>query len=271
MDPSSRDFSVSARYSFDRKQILVVFGGIGTPCFSALREDGAAIPLPFQTVLPDTARVFLTEDGAGGLLPGMRFAVNGRVVPVAEPRRLVILTDIGDTIIDEGTEIRRGDTVVSASCIPGAKETYLRLFREGFPIVMNADGLEQSFRNTMKQNGLDGIFVGRAVSETVGADKPDRRMFLTALACAGLTDSAADLSRAVMIGNNVERDIAGANRMGIRSVLLTWSRRRPFDREDSPPDRHPTLRVGTPEELFPLMLALDADLCGQSGRKEGGA
>ena len=75
-------------------------------------------------------------------------------------KKLIIFTDVGDTIIDESTEVRkeRWGIVYSASCIPGAKETFLELYRQGYTIVMVADGLEKSFHNTMEGNGMDHIF-----------------------------------------------------------------------------------------------------------------
>ena len=75
-------------------------------------------------------------------------------------KKLIIFTDIGDTVIDESTEVRKVPygVVYEADCIPGAKETMLSLYEQGYTIVMVADGLEQSFRNTMKGNGLDHVF-----------------------------------------------------------------------------------------------------------------
>ena len=70
-----------------------------------------------------------------------------------DEKKLIIFTDIGDTIVDEGTEIRKpNDRVVyGADCIDGAKETLLELHARGYTIVMVADGLVASFRNTMEQ------------------------------------------------------------------------------------------------------------------------
>ena len=135
--------------------------------------------------------------------------------PMADAKkRLIIFTDIGDTIIDESTEVRNAeDIVIHADCIPGAKETYLRLHEMGYTIVMVADGLTQSFRNTMKENGLSHIFAAWIISEEVGEDKPSPKMFAAAMEKMRLTE--ADKSRILMIGNNVKRDIRGANRFGI--------------------------------------------------------
>ena len=174
-----------------------------------------------------------------------------------KPKRLILFTDIGDTIIDEGTEVRdAGGTVIHADCIPGARETMRTIYEKGYPIVMVADGTVQSFRNTMRENGLDDIFAARIISEAVGAEKPDARMFSAAMEAMGLTDG--DRSRIVMVGNNVKRDILGANRFGIRSILLTWSKRRPFD-EDGP-EEHPDHTIAKPEELLPLLDKLEAEL-----------
>ena len=174
-------------------------------------------------------------------------------------KRIVLFTDIGDTIIDEGTEIRdEGGTVIHAACIPGAKETMRRIHEAGWPVVMVADGTVQSFANTMRENGLDDIFAARIISEAVGAEKPDGRMFRAAMEAMGLTDE--DRDRIVMVGNNVKRDILGANRAGLRSVLLTWSSRRPFT-EDSP-EEHADHRIARPEELLPLLERLEEELDG---------
>lgn len=172
-------------------------------------------------------------------------------------KRLVIFTDIGDTIIDEGTEVREaGDVVIRADCIPGARETTLRLYEAGYPIVMVADGLVKSFHNLMELNGLDHVFSGWVISEAVGEDKPSPKMFEAAMEVLGLTEK--DKHRIIMIGNNVVRDMRGASCFGIRSVLLDWSSRRPFDPEI--PEDVPTYRIHTPEELFDLAEKLNAEL-----------
>ena len=172
-------------------------------------------------------------------------------------KRLIILTDIGDTIIDEGTEVRdENDIVIRASCIPGAAEAYRALFRAGYTIAMVADGRTQSFHNTMEQNRLADIFSAWVISEEIGENKPSLRMFRAAMDTLHLTE--ADKGRMIMVGNNVTRDIRGANRFGIRSVLIDWSKRRPFDEEL--PEDHATYRIHTPMELIPLAEKLEAEL-----------
>lgn len=172
--------------------------------------------------------------------------------------KLIIFTDIGDTIIDEGSEVRKVPfgVVQSADCIPGAKETMLRLYEEGYRIVMVADGLTESFRRTMCQNGLDKIFSARSISEENGQEKPAPIMFQKAMDLMNLTD--ADKDRIIMVGNNTKRDILGANRFGIRSVLMSWSKR--YDMVPHSEEETPDYTISCPEELLPLVEKLDARL-----------
>ena len=175
----------------------------------------------------------------------------------AAPKKLIIFTDIGDTIIDERTEVRdQTHTVIRADCIPGARETYLELYRRGYSLVMVADGTVQSFANTMAQHGLEHIFAAKIISEAVGEGKPSEKMFRAAMDALHLTEQ--DKGRIIMVGNNVKRDILGANRFGVRAVLMDWSTLRPYDEEG--PLEHAAYRIHAPEEVLPLVERLEEAL-----------
>ena len=176
------------------------------------------------------------------------------MIPLFQRRNLIIFTDSGDTIIDEGTQVYddRG-IVLEAECIPGAGEVLRQLHDEGFTIAQVADGEWESFRNVYRKNGLGGCFDAWVVSEVVGQQKPAPIMFETAFEKLQLTD--ADRSRVVMIGNNLKKDIAGANRQGLTSVWLDWSPRY-FHRVEEP-DWQPDYTVKTPAELIPLLHSLE--------------
>ena len=135
----------------------------------------------------------------------------------AAPRRAILFTDIGDTVIDEGTEVRDapGGVVRRAACVPGARETLLALYARGYTIAMVADGLVESFHNTMAQHGLDHVFAAKAISEAVGAEKPDPRMFLDALQKCG-----HDAKDTVFIDDN-PKNLEGAAKFGITPILIT--------------------------------------------------
>ena len=81
-------------------------------------------------------------------------------------------------------------------------------------------------------------------------------MFETAYEKLGLTE--ADKKRIVMIGNNLKKDIAGANRQGLISVWLDWSPRYFHTVEE--PDWQPDYTVKTPQELLPLLHRLNEQL-----------
>lgn len=170
-------------------------------------------------------------------------------------KRLILFTDCGDTIIDEETQIRNEKTqiVESAGFIPGADAVLRSLYEEGYRIAMVADGEVESFQNIFEQNGLGYCFEKRIISEEVGIQKPAGLMFQTAMERMGLTDE--DKPDVVMIGNNLKKDIAGANRFGITSVWLDWSPRYFHTVEE--PDWRPDYTVKTPEELKALIDRLE--------------
>jgi phosphoglycolate phosphatase-like HAD superfamily hydrolase len=142
------------------------------------------------------------------------------------PHLRAIFLDCGDTLVDEGTEIKRPgtDVVLSAELIEGATETLAALRDAGHRLILVADGPRETFSNILVQHGLWDHFDAHVISEDVGALKPSALMFDTALRRAGLTRD--DARHVVMVGNNLERDIAGANGVGIGSIFFSWSDRR---------------------------------------------
>ena len=184
-------------------------------------------------------------------------------------KNLIIFTDSGDTIIDESTQIldERG-IVTRAEFIPGAGEVLKQLREEGYRIALVADGEWESFQNVYRENGLGYCFEEWIVSEVVGEQKPARSMFDAAMEKMKLSES--DKPFIVMIGNNLKKDVAGANRYGITSIWLDWSPRYFHSVEE--PDWQPDYTVKTPEELKALIGELEKK-CGEKkeliGRIDG--
>jgi putative hydrolase of the HAD superfamily len=172
-------------------------------------------------------------------------------------KQLIIFTDSGDTIIDEGTEVRdENGIVVHAETIPGAGEVLKTLYERGYLIALVADGEEQSFTNVYIENGLGGCFHTRTISEIVGIQKPSERMFQDAMDKNGLCE--ADKKRIIMVGNNIRKDVAGANRFGITSVLLDWSPRYNMIPENE--DEKADYIIHQPAELLELVERLEGQL-----------
>ena len=73
-----------------------------------------------------------------------------------EERNLIIFTDSGDTLIDEGSEVRKeeGGVVYAAEFIPGAEETLRELKARGYRMVLVADGLKESFDRIYAQHHM---------------------------------------------------------------------------------------------------------------------
>lgn len=169
-------------------------------------------------------------------------------------KQLVIFIDSGDTIVDESTEILDENSIVTkADLIPGAAETIKTLSDQGYTIIMVADGLRQSFINVHQQHGLYEYYKGHIYSEDVGISKPHSRMFEAGLEVAGLTRE--DSKRVIMVGNNLERDIKGANDMDMISVHIAWSSRYPKQPKDD--SEKPDYVINEPKELIELVDVLN--------------
>lgn len=169
-------------------------------------------------------------------------------------RELVVFIDSGDTLIDESKEVKDADgTVLSAEMIEGARETLITLYESGYTIALVADGTKTSFDNIYQQNGLDYCFSAKAISGELKQEKPASVMFRYAMEQLGLTDD--DKDRIVMIGNNLKRDIVGANRMGITSILMSYSPRYVMIPESE--EEMPDYVVAEPRELIGLLEQLD--------------
>ena len=63
-----------------------------------------------------------------------------------------------------------------------------------------------------------------AISEIVGVEKPDPLLFRVALDALGIAPE--NYGRVAMVGNNLERDIAGAKQLGLLTIFLHWNERR---------------------------------------------
>ena len=81
-------------------------------------------------------------------------------------------------------------------------------------------------------------------------------MFQDAMDKNHLTEK--DKKRVVMIGNNVRKDIAGANRFGITSILLDWSPR--YDMTPADDLEKADYIVHEPKELLALIDHLEEQL-----------
>jgi FMN phosphatase YigB (HAD superfamily) len=174
-----------------------------------------------------------------------------------DPKSLIIFLDCGDTIIDEGTELRdEQDIVIHGNVIPGADSMVRTLAERGYRLAIVADGSAQSFKNLLTQHGLYDCFETLIYSETIKATKPSARMFKAAMGAMNLGER--DSSRIIMVGNNLSRDVRGANQMGITSVFLSWTPRYP--KVPANDLEIPDYTISAPLELVELVEKLNHNL-----------
>ncbi|MGO4537762.1 HAD family hydrolase [Paenibacillus sp. 2TAB19] len=174
-----------------------------------------------------------------------------------ENKKLIVFLDSGDTIVDESTEVRDAEGIVRhAELIPGAAEMVRTLHEKGYTLALVADGEAQSFKNMFIQHGLYDCFTTMIISENIKDRKPSPKMFKAAIGALDLSEK--DFSRTVMIGNNLSRDVKGANALGITSIFISWTPRYPHTPADE--SEQPDYTVSEPLQLIPLIDKLNSEL-----------
>lgn len=98
---------------------------------------------------------------------------------------------------------------------PGVPHVLRRLGAAGFRLALVTDGAPDLQREKADLAGLTPYFGAIVVSGEVGHGKPDPGIFT-----AALERLDARPEQAVMVGDNPQRDIAGARGCGIRAVLI---------------------------------------------------
>jgi putative hydrolase of the HAD superfamily len=89
------------------------------------------------------------------------------------------------------------------------------LRERGNPLAVVTNGASRSQRRKLEAAGLASLVDEVVVSGEVGSAKPDRVVFEAALAALGAPPGAA-----VMVGDSLRKDVAGAQAAGLRGVWL---------------------------------------------------
>src|SRR5205823_15072153 len=93
-----------------------------------------------------------------------------------------VLFDLGDVIMREETEQKVDGVTQRAELVPGMADLLRDLKGEGKRLGLVADTREGTYLNVLRQHALYDLFDAFAISDLLGAEKPDRRMFAHALA-----------------------------------------------------------------------------------------
>lgn len=110
-------------------------------------------------------------------------------------------------------------------------------------------------RQALERDGVAPFIDVWAISDDVGAEKPDPRIFLHALRSAGVP--ACD---AVHVGNRLDTDVRGAHRVGLRTVWVL--------RGEAPPAPTPAQR-GEPDAVITSLSELPEVLTVMEGGLDG--
>lgn len=166
-------------------------------------------------------------------------------------RLKAVLFDLGDTIIAEINGPADIDST-DFDILEGAEETLAEL-KKRFKLAIVSNTFtwgDEEVTGALKRKNLTRFFDAIVTSVDAGSRKPDSGIFEKALSIVG-----CDPSEAVMVGDRIETDIAGANRMGITSILCRWNDRYPAcaDTEQDFPD----YVISSIRELPALIIDID--------------
>ena len=136
-------------------------------------------------------------------------------------RLKAILFDLGDTIIaelDGPADVDSTDFRV----LDGAEDALIELKKRfKLAIVSNTFSWgDREVSGALNRKDLTKYFEAIVTSVDADSRKPDSGIFNKALSIIGCAPREA-----VMVGDRVETDIAGANRLGITSILCRWNGR----------------------------------------------
>lgn len=102
---------------------------------------------------------------------------------------------------------------------PHTREILTYLTQKGYTLHLITNGFENTQRSKIKNSGLDGFFTNMITSETSNSVKPKKEIFDYALQKAGAT-----AEESIMLGDNLEADIAGAMNAGWDCIFVNHER-----------------------------------------------
>ena len=160
-----------------------------------------------------------------------------------------IFFDLGDTIISEEAAGGKHLTEATLTKLPYLDEVLTELDRKSFKLGIITNTItsrEEHVRIALRKIGIEKHFDLILTSVDVGHQKPDERIFTTALRKLRIKPYEA-----VMVGNRISTDIAGGNRIGMKTVLLKWNKR--YNERITLPEEQPTRTIKSLREL-PLVI-----------------
>ena len=183
-------------------------------------------------------------------VPDFRRRVWGRALA---PVRVADEDDLVDLAVTTFRSARRRTQLVD----PDAEAVVRDLARD-YTLALVTNGAPDVQREKLSLTTLGPSFDVTIISAEIGVGKPDARIFEAAL--AGLDLGPKD---AVMVGDSLARDVAGAHAAGLRAVWIDRG-----ERESVPaPAPIPEARVVALRELRPVLAALGPGVASPRGSR----
>jgi putative hydrolase of the HAD superfamily len=124
-------------------------------------------------------------------------------------------------------------------------EQLLATLRARYRLGLLTDGPDETQRDKLRRLGWTGAFDATVVTGPLGAPKPDRRAFEAITDALGIAPG-----RTVYVGDDPERDIAGAAAAGLRPIQVCY---------EGGPEPHPEVEATIErDELASLVGRLEA-------------
>jgi putative hydrolase of the HAD superfamily len=136
---------------------------------------------------------------------------------------------------------------------PGAKELLEYLKRTGRKIAIISDGSIHFRIGKIQALGITNYVDQLVTSQESGANKPAPQSYLLALQKLHLTTNEV-----IMLGNNADRDIYGANKLGMTSIRVKAGRV-PGDAPDRP-EEYPSYEVENLVDIIEIIKYLEGDI-----------
>jgi len=156
-----------------------------------------------------------------------------------------VLFDLGDTLVAEESVGGKSLREATLQKLPYLDEALTELKRRGYKlgiITNTVTSREEHVRIALRKIDVEKYFDVVVTSVDVGFNKPDERIFLTALKALEVKPEEA-----VMVGNRISADILGGNRIGMKTILYKWNQRY-LDTIQSPQEE-PTRTITSLNEL----------------------
>lgn len=97
-----------------------------------------------------------------------------------------------------------------------------------YPLFLITNGFIETQQTKLKYSGLQSYFLEMISSESAGVKKPHPNIFRKALSIA-----KAKPEESVMIGDDQEADIAGASRVGMKTIFYNTKKQEPLVKPDA--------------------------------------